>query len=575
MQTQWKIKHPLPEVIAHLTQDLPCDQIIATLLANRGITTAKQARAFIQPALHDLRPPDGLKDLQTACERLYQAITRNENILIFGDYDVDGVTATAILYEFFNFVGANVTCYIPHRIKEGYSLQAHHISSQAISQRVDLIITADCGSASHEAIAAARQAAIDVIITDHHEIPEIPSEALAIVNPKRHDCESGFQDLAGVGVAFYLLVALRKYLREKRFWADRPEPNLKAMCDLVALGTIADMVPLQAENRIIVHHGLDMLKNGRRPGLEALIKASRLQKKSVDTDTLAFYLAPRINAAGRMDHANLALELLTTASPLAADTIARKLDRLNTERQRTEKSILDDIQAHLAENPHLLERKALVLAEPDWHAGILGIVASRVAKQYHRPAVLIAIDGDMGQGSGRSIPGLNLYSALDSCQQELIGFGGHAMAAGLRVQTNHIPAFQEAFEATIQVLSADTDLSPVLTIDYELAFEDINAGLIDAIESLQPFGVAIPKPLFMASDIRVRSSKIVGSNHRRMSLSQASAPRNVRFDAIQFNIDQEKVLPDHFERIAFELQWNRWNGNRKPQLLINAFDAET
>ncbi len=400
MQRQWKIKHPSPEVIAHLTQGLPCDRIIATLLANRGITTANQARAFIHPSLRDLRPPDGLKDLHTATKRVYKAITRNEKILIFGDYDVDGVTATAILYEFLNFVGANVICYIPHRIKEGYSLQAQHITSHAVPQHVDLIITADCGSASHEAIIAARQASIDVIITDHHEIPDRAPEAMAIINPKRPDCESGFEALAGVGVAFYLLVGLRKYLRTKNFWLDRQEPNLKAMCDLVALGTIADMVPLQAENRIIVHHGLEMIKNGRRPGLDALIKASSLQKKTVDADTLAFYLAPRINAAGRMSHANLALELLLTANPIKADSIARKLDDLNTERQRTEQLILEEIQMHIAANPQLLDRKSLILAEPGWHAGILGIVASRVAKQYHRPVVLIAIDGEVGQGPG-------------------------------------------------------------------------------------------------------------------------------------------------------------------------------
>ncbi len=315
MQTKWKSQHPSPEVIAKLVQGLACSPIIATILANRGITTVTEAHGFINPSFQNLRPPDGLKDLHTAVKRLYQAITRNEKILIFGDYDVDGVTATAILYEFLNFAGANSTCYIPHRIKEGYSLQAHHIASLAIPQGVDLIVTADCGSASHEAIAAAHQAAIDVIITDHHEVPEPPPDALALINPKQPDCQSGFETLAGVGVAFYLLVALRKYLREKNFWTNRKEPNLKAMCDLVALGTIADMVPLQAENRIIARHGLDIIKNGSRPGLEALLSVSGLRKENLDSDAIAFYLAPRINAAGRMDHAALAFEIAHDRQP--------------------------------------------------------------------------------------------------------------------------------------------------------------------------------------------------------------------------------------------------------------------
>ncbi len=254
--------------------------------------------------------------------------------------------------------------------------------------------------------------------------------------------------------------------------------------------------------------------------------------------------------------------------------MARELQHLNTERQRTENIILEEIQAHLTANPHLLERQSLVLSQAGWHAGILGIVASRLIKQYHRPVVLLAIDGDTAHGSGRSLPGLNLYTALASCQSSLIGFGGHAMAAGLRIQTAYIPAFQEAFEAAIQSLSTDTDMTPVLTIDCELDFKAINSALIDEIESLQPFGVASPKPLFMTRDVGVLSSKIVGTRHRRMVLNQSSAPRNVRFDAIQFNLEPEKPLPDHFERIAFELQWNRWNGNCRPQLVINAYAVE-
>jgi single-stranded-DNA-specific exonuclease len=266
------------------------------------------------------------------------------------------------------------------------------------------------------------------------------------------------------------------------------------------------------------------------------------------------------------------LALLLSDSPDAALPLARRLQQLNTARQHAEKSILEDIQAHLATHPRLLENKSLVLAQEGWHAGILGIVASRVAKQFHRPVVLISTDGNMGQGSGRSIAGLDLYSALKSCRQALIAFGGHAMAAGLRIQTDHIADFQQALETTIQAMAADSDRPPDLAIDCELDLGNIDSPLIDAIQALQPFGVAIPKPLFMARNVRVCSSKIVGSGHRRMVLSPSAPSRNIRLDAIQFNVGQDKALPKRFARIAFELQWNRWNGNKKAQLVVAAAD---
>ena len=570
MQHRWIIQEPSPELVSQLASALGCHPIIATLLANRGITNDKQARAFIHPSLHDLEPPDGLRGIQKAVKRIYQAIISDEKILVFGDYDVDGVTSTAILYEFLSNAGADVFCYIPHRITEGYSLQVRHIDDLAISKGVRLIVTADCGSSSHEAIQAAHKAGIDVIVTDHHEIPELPANALATINPKRSDCPSGLDTLAGVGVAFYLLVALRKYLRENDFWNDRPEPNLKSLCDLVALGTVADMVPLKGANRIITHHGLRVIKNGFRPGLNALINASGLNGKSLDTDTLAFYIAPRINAAGRMDHASLALNLLTQPSIKDATPIAREMQDLNVARQKTERAIFKEIQTQIDNQVNAADEQALVLAQADWHPGVLGIVASRLVRKYHRPTVLITIDGDVGYGSGRSIPGLNLFKALESCKSYLLRFGGHAMAAGLRIQTDRIPAFRDALDAAVRAQSTDVDLTPVIKIDAEIDFGAINATLLDAIESLQPFGTENPKPLFMARKVNVRSSQIVGSAHRRMVLSQASTANPSTFEAIQFNIDPHKVLPDYFDRIAFELQWNRWNGKSKPQLVITA-----
>ncbi|MEJ2658637.1 MAG: DHH family phosphoesterase, partial [Desulfobacterales bacterium] len=347
MKKEWHILSPDNQRVENLCQDFKCHPAIASILVNRNIFSAEHAINFLNTNLHHLSPPFSIKDMDVAVDRIFAAIMRKEKILIFGDYDVDGITATTLLLEFFRKVNAHVSYYIPHRISEGFGLKKHHISDVALARGINLVITVDCGSDSHDAVAAAKNAGIDIIITDHHMVPDTIPPAAAVVNPKRDGAPSGFCDLAGVGVAFYLLICLRKRLRDANFWRNLKEPNLKNDLDLVALGTLADMVPLTHENRILTQTGIKMIRSTRRRGLNALIEACGTAKHIIDTDDIVFYMAPRLNAAGRMDHASAAVELLTSKNIKKAREIAHSLNRLNQNRRGIEKKTLFQIHDHL------------------------------------------------------------------------------------------------------------------------------------------------------------------------------------------------------------------------------------
>ncbi|MBE9544689.1 MAG: single-stranded-DNA-specific exonuclease RecJ [Proteobacteria bacterium] len=568
MKKNWQMQQPDPGVVEKLSRELNYHPLTATVLVNRDIFTLTDAQSFLNISLSDLRSPFSLKDMDAAVNRIHKAIIENEKILIFGDYDVDGVTAVVILLNFLRYVGADVSYYIPHRITEGYSIQPMHISQYVRPNQFDLIITADCGSGSHQAVEAANRFGIDVIITDHHNISEDIPPALAVINPKRHDCNAGLPNLAGVGVAFFLLICLRTHLREIGYWDERPEPNLKEYCDLVALGTVADMVPLIEENRILSKTGLELIKTGHRPGLTALLEASAIRNQSLSAEDIAFRLAPRLNAAGRMDHAARAVELLITKDPNAAEKAAHTLNLLNRKRQDLEKGILTDINRFIDNNPSLLRRRSLVLYRPGWHAGVLGIVASRMMHNYHRPVVLISLQDGTGKGSARSVEGLNLYDTLAACEPFLESFGGHAMAAGLQIREEKIADFQDAFEKEIQRTTSPEILIPALQIDSELDFAAVSDGLMDELELLMPFGAGNPEPLFLARNVKVANSKIVAKSHRRMILSQASGYTTTTIPAIQFNVDDEDAKKFHFDQIVFRLHWNRWNGKKSAQIVV-------
>jgi single-stranded-DNA-specific exonuclease len=568
MKKEWQILQPDIHLVEKLCGVLNCHPAVASILVNRNITSEKDASNFFNTSLNDLSPPFSMKDMDAAVDRIIGAIARNEKILIFGDYDVDGVTATTLLLEFLRSVDADVSYYVPHRISEGFGLKEYHISDVAMPNGIHLMITVDCGSDGHDAVKAAKNAGIDVIITDHHMVSETIPPAVAMINPKQIDCSSGFCDLAGVGVAFYLLICLRKKLRDANFWENRPEPNLKNYCDLVALGTLADMVPLTRENRILTTAGMNIIRSSQRPGLNALMEVCNINKHTIDTDDMVFYLAPRLNSAGRIDHASTAVELLTATNIKTARHIAHSLNRLNQDRRDIENKILAQVSDHLKENPHLLRKNTLVLDHKDWHLGILGIVASRLMKKYFRPVVLITTTDGIGKGSARSIPEVNLYEGLSACSKNFENFGGHPMAAGLHIKTENIDRFRIQFEDIVSRMTKPTDFIPKITIDYQLDFADISDKLIDDLESLQPFGSANHEPLFMTKEVRIVSSRRVGHHHRQMVLEQKAGNTAITFNAIQFNVDTRIPLKDTFGQMAYRLRWNRWNGIQKAQIVI-------
>ncbi len=574
MQPNWKIKQPEQDAVQSMSQRLNCHPVVATILVNRNFTRPEEAHAFLNPSFANLRSPFSLKDIDIATQRIAAAISRREKILLFGDYDVDGVTGTSVLLDFLQRADADVSYRLPHRLKEGYSLQLDHITNYVIPRGFNLIITTDCGTGSHQAVAAAQTAGVDVIITDHHITGDTLPPAFAVINPLRKDCDAGFGHLAGVGVSFYLLIALRKYLRDNGFWTDKPEPNLKDYCDLVALGTVADITPLVGENRILTDAGIDLINLKKRIGVRALFEESGLKNQPADAEDIAFKLAPRINAAGRMDHAGMAVELFTTQNLSKARQIAAKLSELNLRRREVEKAILTEIEEYLKETPDVLFKKSIVLSDlhspRQWNAGIMGIVASRLVQKYFRPVVLIAFKNGEGKGSARSIPGFNLYNGLAACADVLEAFGGHSMAAGLKIRTAQLALFREVFNTVVRQRTAPDDFTPILTIDHELNFDDIDAPLLDGLETLKPFGQGNPEPLFMACGITIVSSKIVGQNHRKMILSQTGQYTQKRFAAIQFNIDTSNKLPDAFNQIAFHLRWNYWNNTKTVQMVIES-----
>ncbi len=568
MEKQWQIIKPDVRLVEKISRAIKCSPVTATILVNRKITTIKKAADFFNITLNNLRPPFSIKDMDAAVNRISTAILNNDKILIFGDYDADGITATTILLEFLRYAKADVSYYIPHRTKEGYGLQINHVTDYALPNKVDLIITVDCGSSSHDAVKVAQESGVDVIITDHHNISENLPPAVAVVNPKRLDCTAGFDHLAGVGVAFYLLICLRRHLNGINFWDSRPEPNLKKLCDFVALGTIADMVPLVEENRILVKTGLDIINNSHRQGIKALKEVGGINKDSIFSNDVAFKMIPRLNAAGRIEHAKTAVELLTTDSLKTATRLARYLNDMNIKRQDTQREIFEGILLFLNNNPPMLQKRTLVLSHPDWHEGVLGIVASKIVEKFYRPVVLISTKNGMGKGSARSIPGLDIYKGFLACDNCLESFGGHSMAAGLKIRPENINLFKTSFENAVQQMTVPDNFVPTILIDCELNFDDISSELIDELELLNPFGQNNPEPIFIAKNIVVLSSAIVGKNHRRMVLTQRFCKTKKTVNAIHFNIDTSVPLVKYFDQVLFRLHWNRWNGKKNAQIVI-------
>ncbi|MCG8641422.1 MAG: single-stranded-DNA-specific exonuclease RecJ [Desulfobacterales bacterium] len=566
MEPSFTYAKPDPIAVDDLSQALDCHPILASLLTLRGITSVEDAHRFLSPGFDQLSDPFDLKDMKKAVQRILTAVKNREKILIFGDFDADGVTATALLYDFLDHCDANVSWYIPHRIKEGYSLSASHIP-MAVDQDIDLILTVDCGVSSHDAVSLARGEDIDVIVTDHHEAGDRLPNALAIIDPKRKDCPAGLEHLAGVGVAFFLVMALRKHFRESHFWDEICEPNLLDYLDLFVIGTIGDMVPLIKENRVLCLAGLSRIRKGKRPGLAALAQVSRVDPTRIDSDDITFKIVPRINAAGRISHARICVSQLTDTDVVNTEKTASFLDQLNSKRQKIEQQIVQEIEWLLLKNPAQLNDRLLFLWDDQWNPSVLGIAASKLCRKYHIPVILLSSGADQAIGSGRSIDQINIHEALSRHSDLIVKFGGHAFASGLTVKKENLSTLRKTLKHYFNVTYSDDAFQKTIKIDAVLDLDDITYELATEINRLRPFGVANPEPVFMSENIQVISSFIIGANHRKMILKKASSPNGVPVEAFHFNVDDPEQFPEYFPKITYKLKINKFK-NQAVQIII-------
>ncbi|MBI5345430.1 MAG: single-stranded-DNA-specific exonuclease RecJ [Deltaproteobacteria bacterium] len=548
-------------------RDLEVSPITAQLLINRGLVDVNGASSFLRPDLKELHDPFLLKDMERAVGRIKAALDKKEKIAVYGDYDVDGTTSAAILYLFFKELGVEVRTYIPDRRKEGYGLNAGAISLLS-EEGVTLIITVDCGISNFDEIGFASSIGTDIIVTDHHEPGFRRPPAFAVINPRQEGCAFPFKGLAGCGVAFNLLMALRARLRGTP-WLDKGEPNLKKYCGLVSIGTIADMAPLLDENRILVSHGLKEIESPWRPGLAALKEASGIRANApVDAEKIAFQIAPRINAAGRLTQASLALRLLVTDDPVEAASCAAALDRENAARQLLEVEILKDAVSIMSSPQAALPEKAgdkgIVLYSDKWHPGVIGIVASRLVEMFGKPTVLISLDKEVGKGSVRSIKSFDILKALSSCEGVLLRYGGHRMAAGLTLARMNIEEFKKEFAGYLNRHLTEDDLIPEITMDALVSLNEMDLKLMSEIESLAPHGVANRVPLFCMTGAEVLGTEVVKVRHLRFKLKH----NGVRNSAIGFNMAPLHPVKGDGFAVAFSASINEWRGVKSLGLRI-------
>jgi len=477
-----------------LAKELNISPITAQLLINRGVDSAEIAGAFLTSDLASCHDPYLFKDMEKAVARTKKAVFKGEKVLVYGDYDVDGITGVALLYSALKRMGANVEYYIPNRLEEGYGLNLSAINA-AKKRKVSLIITVDCGITSYQEISYARGCGIDVVVTDHHRIVsgKLP-EAYAIINPLQIDCEYPFKFLAGVSLAYKLAEAL---LKECNMAADD-------YLDLVSLGTVADIVPQIGENRILTKHGLTRLSRSQRTGLRALIKIAGLNGKDISSGHVGFILGPRINAMGRIGSPEVALELLLTESDFIADDLAKTLNKENRNRQKIEGKILQEALAQVESEVDLEKDSVIVLANKKWHQGVIGIVASRFTDRFHKPTILISLDGKLGKGSGRSTAGFHLFQALLQCKDSLSAFGGHEAACGITIEKDKIDGFRDAINEVARRTMKEKDMMPKLTIEMDVPLHAIKEKVIYEIESLAPFGMNNPRPVLASRKLVVK-----------------------------------------------------------------------
>ena len=568
LNLRWNFREADPERVAALQSaiapllgsDPAIGATLAKLLVLRGINSPEIAEAFLKPSLDQLHSPYFLTGMKAAIDRLDAAIERKEGILIYGDYDVDGTTAVVILKTAIELCGGEADFHVPHRIKEGYDLRGDVIESAAAAG-IRLVISVDAGTRAFAAAESARRAGIDLIITDHHlPGPDGLPHALAVVNPNQPGCDYPCKFLCGAGIAFKLAQALL----EKRLSQRDQKALLLSFMKVAAIATIADCVPLHGENRVIASLGLNALRSAVNPGLKTLLEVSRLGGKPLSSGEVAFRIAPRINAAGRMDIARDVIDLFSTKDATRAKEIADRLDKLNSERQEEERRIIDAIEQRLTEDAALRDLYCMVIDGDGWHRGVIGITATRVVERYGRPALVISRDGEEAHGSGRSIPAFHLLQALESCPQLFSRFGGHAHAVGFSLPAVHITALRQQLDSYARARLTMEDFIPVLNIDAALPIESITPKFIEALGKLEPFGTGNPEPVFSASARVAESPRILKDKHVQLKLSPpdgaAGWRKSLKYKAMAWRsaerIEQEKLLAGDSVEVAFTLDHN-------------------
>ena len=579
MSKRWRIANYEPQSIAALQQAAGIPAIVAQLLLSRGIENSDEARQFLDPKLNGLRDPAELPGATQAAELIYSAVQTQKKITIYGDYDADGMTSTAILLRCLLLLGANVDFYVPHRIDEGYSLNADALRKLA-GQGVDVVVTVDCGVASVAEAELAKELGLTLIITDHHQMADTLPSAAAIVHPGLPNSEYPFTGLCGAAVAFKLAWALCQCASEGKKVTERLRSFLMQAVGLAAIGTVCDVVPLLDENRILVRYGLGTLKAQPSIGLAALMRSTKLDaKKRLEGEDIGFTIGPRLNAAGRMGQAEIAIELLTTENTQRADVIAKYLDELNIQRQTLERSITRAATKQIKASHDFENAPAFVLVDHDWHAGVIGIVAGRLSEKFHRPVVVIAGDPlgvKPGTGSARSIPGFNLHEALAECSDLLESHGGHAAAAGMKIKQKNVDAFRAAFCRVAAEQIAPTDRSAELLIDGETSLQMLTRQTVEQIECLAPFGHGNSRPVLCASEVRLSGTpKRMGATGRHLSMMFDQ--HGVKMRAVAFgggDWEDELLKADGPLSIAFRPVINRWQGRVTVEMHLDDWHVE-
>ena len=575
MSKRWIFSPPNKSLQSEIASKLKISHLLAQVLINRGIIDITSAKNFLQPQIAALGDPSLLPDIEKASIRINEAVRRGEKIVIYGDYDVDGLSATALMYRCLKLVGAQVSYYIPERLEEGYGLNTDAIKKLK-EGGADVILTVDCGINACREADVARSFGIDLIITDHHQPGQEIPNAFAVVNPKLKTSQCAFKHFSGVGIAFKLAWAIGQHFSPQRKVSTEFKDFLLSAVGLVALGTIADVVPLLGENRILTKYGLSALQYTEIPGLRALLDIADLSNTNLDAFHVGYRLGPRINAPGRVGNAGIVVEMLTTTCRERAVEIANFLDSENKRRQDIQVDIMVSARKKVMNEINLDETTAIVLADQAWHPGIIGIIASKIVEEFNRPTVMIAIAEDIGHGSARSIPSFHILEALEYCKSKLLSVGGHAQAAGLKIHPDNIDEFRLMLNSTTAQRLSKTDLVPILNIDAEVTLSMLSKALVAELARLSPYGEGNPLPLFAAMNVKVVGQpRRIGSKGQHLSFYVKQGDVAIR--AVAFGRGEQ------FERLkqngktcslAFAVKINNWMDGENLELGVKDIKFE-